>query len=53
LRQWIAEQQSLDRNHRISYARIRPTLLFLQKHLGVHPTSILNQLFERYESGEL
>lgn len=53
LRQWIAEHQRLDHNGRIGYARIRPILLFLHKHLGIHPTSILNQLFERYESGEL
>lgn len=53
LRQWIAEHRRLDYNERIGYARIRPTLLFLHKHLGIHPTSILNQLFERYESGEL
>ena len=53
LRQWIVAYRSLNRRDRIAYARIRPILLYLQENLGVHPSSILNQLFDRYESGEL
>ena len=53
LRQWIAERRVMDNPDRVAYARIRPLLLHLQESLGVHPTSVLNQLFDRYESGEL
>ncbi|MEJ2041235.1 MAG: hypothetical protein P8X55_20250 [Desulfosarcinaceae bacterium] len=53
LRQWIVAYRSLNRRDRIAYTRIRPILLYLQENLGVHPSSILNQLFDRYESGEL
>ena len=53
LRQWIVEYQPIESNERVSYEHIRPILLDLQERLGVHPTSILNQLLERYESGEL
>ena len=53
VKQWIQEFNMLEHGSRIPYGQIRPLLLFLKNALGVHPTSILNQLFDRYETGEL
>ena len=53
LEQWIDELDTLDPDDRIPYHRIRSVLLFLERHLGIHPTSLLNQSVSRYESGTL
>ena len=53
LRQWLEEFTDRPSPGRVPYARIRPTLRYLQRALGIHPTSILNQSVARYESGML
>jgi hypothetical protein len=53
LDEWIDELDALDTDDRIPYPRIRPVLLFLEKHLGIHPTTLLKQSVSRYESGTL
>ncbi len=53
LAQWINELAEMHHDDRIPYPRIRPILVFLHRHLGVHPTHILKQSFGRYESGML
>lgn len=53
LARWLIEMQSRPRDDRVPYEAIRPALRFLDEHLGVHPTSILNRSVSLYESGEL
>lgn len=53
IRQWIEEYKDTDHLDRIPYAQIRPALIFLRDTIDVNPTFILNQLFSRYESGDL
>lgn len=53
LDQWLDEMETLHQDDRVPFSRIRPTLIFLQDELGVHPTSILNQSVNRYETGLL
>ena len=53
LDRWIDELETLPHDDRVPYGRIRPVLLFLQDQLGVHPTSILKQPVDRYETGML
>lgn len=53
LDQWLEEMETLSLPGLVPYARIRPLLQYLQNHLGVHPTTILNQTIKRYESGTL
>ena len=53
LERWMDELTETGRDDRIPYGQIRPILVFLQNELGVHPTRILNQSFDRYESGML
>jgi hypothetical protein len=53
LDQWLDEVKELPRGDRVSYERVRPILEYLRHHLGVHPTSVLDQTVERYESGAL
>ena len=53
LKKWIQEYNQFQPETRISYYVIRPVLLFLKKELNVNPTLILNQWFDRYETGEL
>jgi hypothetical protein len=43
----------LERQAPVAYERVRPLLINLNDTLGVHPTKVLNQLFQRYESGQL
>jgi len=50
---WIQAFREIPRRDRVPYRRIRPHLLFLQKNIGIHPSSILHQQFNRYESGRL
>ena len=53
VRQWIEEHKHMNHVDRVPYPKIRPALLFLHDTIGVHPTFLLNQLFARYESGDL
>ena len=53
LDQWLDELEMLPPGGRVAYRRIRPVLRFIQDALGVHPTAILSQSVERYESGML
>ncbi|MCB2146330.1 MAG: hypothetical protein KQI81_07620 [Deltaproteobacteria bacterium] len=53
LDQWLDELDMLPLDARVPYRRIKPVLQFIQKALGVHPASILNQSVERYETGML
>lgn len=53
LAQWIDEFSRIGPEPRVPYARVRPSLIFIRNHLGIHPNVILNQLFDRYESGQL
>ena len=53
LDRWLDELEMLPPGGRVAYRRIRPVLHFIQDALGVHPTAILNQSVERYETGML
>lgn len=53
LSDWISEYSTLPKRDRIPYQKIRPLLLFLKRHAGIHPNAILNQQMDRYESGRL
>jgi len=53
VQQWASEHAKSEQQDLIAYERVRPLLLYLDDTLGVHPTAILNQWFQRYESGEL
>ena len=52
-RRWSEEFAERDREKSVSYERVRPLLIYLNDNLGVHPTTILNQWLQRYESGDL
>lgn len=53
LEQWIDEFDRIEKTDRIPYGRVRPILLFLRDRMAINPTFLLNQFFDRYESGEL
>ncbi|WP_372683208.1 hypothetical protein [Desulfosarcina sp.] len=53
LDRWLDELDTLPSVGRIPYRRIRPILRFIRDELGVHPTAMLHQSVERYESGML
>lgn len=55
IEQWIDELdgKKLKRADRIPYGKVRPLLLFLRDKMAINPTFLLNQFFDRYESGEL
>jgi hypothetical protein len=53
VQRWTEEIAILDRQTPVAYERVRPLLINLNDTLGVHPTKVLNQLFQRYESGQL
>jgi hypothetical protein len=53
LKKWIREYNQFQLDPRVSYHVIRPVLLFLEKALNLNPTLILNQWFDRYETGKL
>ncbi len=53
LDRWLEELERLPPDNRVPYHRIKPILCFIQEALGIHPTSILNQSVERYETGML
>jgi len=52
--QWLDEMDTLQPvDPRVAYAHIRPKLMFLHDRLGIHPTALLHQPVDRYESGLL
>ena len=53
LDEWLDELDALPRNNRVRYDRIKPILQYLQDHLSIHPTTVLNQTVTRYETGDL
>jgi hypothetical protein len=53
LDRWLDELDTLPNDERVAYDRIQPVLHFLKEALGVHPTFLLKQSVERYESGML
>lgn len=53
LERWIAELETLPRGDRVPYGRIRPILRYLQEKLEVHPSFLLKQPVDRYETGML
>ena len=53
LDRWLDELAMLPPGGRVPYRRIKPVLHFIRDALGVHPTSILSQSVERYETGML
>jgi hypothetical protein len=53
LDQWIDEWEALGHEDRVPYRRVRPALIYIREKLGVHPTSLLNQSVNRYETGML
>jgi len=53
IRQWIREQGRLAPVGRVAYSDLRPVLKYLNREIGIHPTALLDQLVDRYESGEL
>jgi hypothetical protein len=53
LKKWIQEYNQFPPEPRVSYHVIRPVLLFLEKAMNVNPTLLLNQWFDRYETGKL
>ncbi len=53
IEKWVEEYDSIEDKERVLYEEIKPLLDYLKSHLGVNPTQILNQWYNRYESGEL
>ena len=53
VRSWADEFAHWDRETLIDYRRVRPLIQYLHDALGVHPTTVLNQWYARYESGDL
>jgi hypothetical protein len=53
IKKWVEEYDLIEDKERILYEEVKPLLDYLKAHLGVNPTQILNQWYNRYESGEL
>jgi hypothetical protein len=53
LQQWIREHGRLAPEGRVAYSDLKPILRYLNRVVGIHPTALLSQLVDRYESGEL
>lgn len=53
IKKWIEEHDLIEDKERVLYEEIKPLLDYLKGHLGVNPTQILNQWYNRYETGEL
>ncbi len=53
LKLWIHELKSQGEEQKIPYENIRPILFFISDTVGIHPSALLDQLFNRYETGEL
>lgn len=53
IKKWVEEYDLIGDKERILYEEIKPFLDYLKGHLGINPSQILNQWYNRYESGEL
>jgi hypothetical protein len=53
VKDWIEELDQVDEEKRMTYSSIKPVLEYLQRHLEVNSSRVLNQCAHRYESGEL
>jgi hypothetical protein len=53
VRRWARELARKNRDDYVPYASVRPLLTFLNDQLGINPTTVLHQWFQRYESGDL
>jgi hypothetical protein len=53
IKEWVEEYDLIDDKERVLYEEIEPLLDYLNGHLGVNPSQVLNQWYKRYESGEL
>jgi hypothetical protein len=49
LDQWLQEFEDLHHHQWVPYASIRPSLIYLEDALGIHPTSVLQQSVAKYE----
>jgi hypothetical protein len=50
LDQWLQEFEDLQPDQWVPYASVRPSLIYLEDALGIHPTSVLQQSVAKYES---
>lgn len=50
LDQWLQEFEHLKHDQWVPYTSIRPSLIYLEDALGIHPTSLLHQSVAKYES---
>jgi len=53
IKKWVEEYELIEDRERILYEEIKPLLDYLKGRLSVNPSHILNQWYNRYESGEL
>ncbi|MBN1832305.1 MAG: hypothetical protein JW896_09360 [Deltaproteobacteria bacterium] len=53
IKKWIEEYDLIEDRERVLYEEIKPLLDYLKGRLGINPSQILNQWYNRYESGEL
>ena len=53
IKEMVKEFSLMKEQERVRYKDIKPILTYMENTLGVNPTRILNQWFERYEDGEL
>ena len=53
VRRWARELALGTRDEYVPYTSVRPMLTFLYDHIGIHPTTLLHQWSQRYESGNL
>lgn len=53
IKDWIEELDQMDEEKRVPYKSVKPVLEYLERHLQVNPSRVLNQCALRYESGEL
>jgi hypothetical protein len=53
IKDWIEELDQMDEKDRVAYKMVKPVLEYLERHLEVNSTRVLNQCAYRYESGEL
>lgn len=50
LDRWLREFGNLQHDQWVPYASVRPSLIYLEEALGIHPTSVLHQSVAKYES---
>ena len=53
VKNWIEELDQMEEEKRVPYKSVKPVLEYLERHLQVNPSRVLNQCAPRYESGEL